>query len=124
VVPINDPADLRHDVEKRLHVSPFNSMDQTYHFGMNRPGDHLALAIELTGRNEKQFRAGLRLTRLPITDSNLLKLFLAHPFVTMHVITGIHWQAFRLWLKGATYLTPPEPSLPDVTIVGNVRLSA
>ncbi len=124
VVPIDDPADLRHDVEKRLHVSPFNSMDQTYHFSMNRPDSHLALAIELTNRDGKLFRASLRLTRLPITDSNLLKLFLAHPFVTLHVIAGIHWQALRLWLKGATYQKPPAPSLPDVTIIGNVGLSA
>ena len=124
VVPIRDPADLRHDVEKRLYVSPFNSMDHTYHFRMNRPGNHLALAIEQTDRNGKLFRAGLRLKKLPINDSNLLKLFLAHPLVTLHVIVGIHWQALRLWLKGASYQKRPEPSLPDVTIVGDVRLSA
>jgi uncharacterized protein len=124
VVPINGPTDLQHDVEKKLYVSPFNGMDQTYHFSMNFPGDYLALSIEQTDRHGKLLRAGLRLRKLQLTDSNLLRLFLAHPLVTVHVIAGIHWQALRLWLKGASYQKRPEPSPDDVTVVGKMSVLA
>jgi DUF1365 family protein len=122
VAPIGASSDLRHAVEKRLHVSPFNDMDQTYHFTMTRPGDHLSLAIEQTDSEGTMFRAGLRLRRLPMNDLNLLKLFLAHPLVTLHVIVGIHWQALRLWLKGANYRKRPEPAKDTVTIVGRAAV--
>jgi DUF1365 family protein len=70
------------------------------------------------------FRAGLRLTKLPMSDHNLLKLFVAHPLVTLHVIVGIHWQALRLWLKGAKYRKRPEPAKDTVTVAGRVVVSS
>jgi DUF1365 family protein len=124
VAPIEGPSALRHSVAKRLHVSPFNGMDQTYHFTMTVPGDHLSLAIEQTDSKGTMFRAGLRLRRVPMNDFNLLKLFLAHPLVTLHVIVGIHWQALRIWLKGAKYRKRPEPAKDTVTIIGPVVVSA
>jgi hypothetical protein len=66
------------------------------------------------------FRAGLRLERLPLTDLNLLRVFVTHPLVTGKVILGIHWQALRLWLKGARYHRRPEPTAPTVTIETSV----
>jgi DUF1365 family protein len=124
VAPIEGSSAIRHSVEKRLHVSPFNGMDQTYHFSMTGPGDHLSLAIEQTDSDGTMFRAGLRLTKLPMSDHNLLKLFVTHPLVTLHVIFGIHWQALRLWLKGATYRKRPQPAEDEVTVVGRMAVSS
>jgi DUF1365 family protein len=124
VVPILERADLEHSFEKRMHVSPFNDMEQTYHFTINEPGERLAIAIEQSDAAGAMFRAGLQLTRIPLTDRNLLRMFVAHPLLTWHVIVGIHWQAFRLWLKGARYRKRPEPGPSKVTVVGNVRVSS
>jgi hypothetical protein len=120
VVPIGARSDLRHSFSKRLHVSPFNNMEQTYHFAMTEPGSHLSIGIDQHDTNGTMFRAGMRLARLPMTDMNLLRLFAAHPMVTGRVIVGIHWQALRLWLKGARYHLRPEPTAPGVTIEAGV----
>ena len=120
VVPIRDERDMRHSFPKRLHVSPFNDMDQTYHFSITDPGAHLSIGIEQRDADGTMFRAGMRLHRLPLTDLNLFRLFVTRPLVTGKVIVGIHWQALRLWLKGARYHRRPEPTAPTVTIESSV----
>jgi DUF1365 family protein len=122
VVPVDGAQSLRHDIQKRLHVSPFNPMDQTYHFTSTLPASSLSLAIEMSDDDGILFRAGLGLTRLPMSDFNLLKVFFRYPFVTLRVIGGIHWQALRLWLKGAKYRSRPQPPKETLTIVGREAL--
>ena len=39
----------------------------------------------------------------PITDREILRLSLRYPLVTLKVISAIHWQALRLWLKGVPW---------------------
>ncbi len=117
VVPISGQKPYRHSFVKEMYVSPFNPMEQTYHFVVSPPGKRLQVAIEQTDQDGKVFRAGMRLSRIPLTDQNLLKVFFTHPLVTLKVIGGIHWQALRLWLKGATYRKRPQPPVDSITIV-------
>ncbi len=117
VVPVGDGA-MTHRFDKELHVSPFNDMDETYRFTITEPGDRLAVAIEQADvAGDTFFRAGLRLSRLPLTDRNLATLFLTHPLLTLKVIGGIHWQALRLWLKGAKYHHRPAPPADSISVV-------
>jgi hypothetical protein len=37
-----------------------------------------------------------------------LKLFFAMPLMTLGVVAAIHWQALRLWLKGAPFGARPR----------------
>ena len=116
VVPIHN-ADLGHEVEKRLHVSPFNDLDSTYAFSMSTPGSRLTMSIDQRDHDGTFFRAGLALTRLPLTDRNMLELFWSHPLLTLKVIGGIHWQALRLRLKGARYHSRPRPPARELSLV-------
>lgn len=118
VVPV-DATGLRHTTQKRLHVSPFNDMDDTYRFTVTEPGDHLALAIDEHNAEGRLFRAGLALSRIDLSDWNLARLFATHPLLTAKVISAIHWQALKLWLKGAKYQPVPEPPAHEFTIVSN-----
>ena len=121
VVPVRD-GDLGHEVEKLLHVSPFNDLDSTYAFSMSLPGRHLTLGIDQRDAGGTFFRAGLALTRLPLSDRSLFLLFWSHPLLTLKVIGGIHWQALRLWFKGARYHPRPQPpprELSFVDVAGN-----
>lgn len=108
---------LAHSFDKALHVSPFNGMEQTYHFSITEPRERLAIGIAESDQDGVMFRAGLRLTRLPLSDRNLMRLFFSHPLLTLKVIGGIHWQALKLWLKGGTYHPRPEPPSNSITIV-------
>lgn len=122
VVPIDDEKAHRHSFNKAMHVSPFNPMEQSYHFTVNRPGKRLQVAIELADNNGTVFRAGMRLSRIPLTDRGLLEVFVTHPLVTLKVIAGIHWQALRLWVKGAAYRKRPRPPADSITIVDRSRV--
>lgn len=117
VVPIGDRTDLRHRSRKRLHVSPFNGLDQEYGFTVTEPGKRLALTIEQSDPEGVFFRAGLRLTRMPLTDRNLLRLFITHPVVTLKTISAIHWEALKIWVKGGRYHRVPHPPADGHTIV-------
>jgi hypothetical protein len=34
---------------------------------------------------------------------------LRFPILTMGVVLKIHWQAFKLWIKGAKFYKKPQP---------------
>ncbi|MEM1053724.1 MAG: DUF1365 family protein, partial [Pseudomonadota bacterium] len=50
--------------------------------------------------------------KLAMTSANIMGQLLRLPFMTMKVVAGIHWEALKLWLKGAKFHSrgkPPEP---------------
>lgn len=117
VVPVDDETSYRHDFEKRLHVSPFMDMEQTYHFSMSPPGERLTLGITQTDSEGVIFRAGVSGDHLPLTDSNLVKLFLRVPLVTLKTIAAIHFEALRIWFKGIGFRRRPAPPSSAVSHV-------
>jgi DUF1365 family protein len=50
--------------------------------------------------------------RRSLTSRSLLRAFVALPLVSVKIVAAIHWQALRLWLKGAK-LVPRAPSNVD-----------
>lgn len=117
VVPVGAEG-IQHRFDKAMHVSPFNGMDQSYEFTVNEPGDRLTVGIDQTDTGGRVLRAGMALTRLPLTDRNLAGLFISHPLLTLKVIGSIHWHALLLWLKGAEFHRRPEPASHTITVVG------
>jgi DUF1365 family protein len=116
VVPLDgDPA--RHAVVKRMHVSPFMDMDQTYRFAMTSPEEQFSLGIAVEQRGQVLFRASMRGERIDLSDRNLLRLFVTHPLVTLKSIAAIHWQALFIWAKRVGFRSRPDPATPNVTVV-------
>ena len=113
-----DPADSahRHTVDKGFFVSPFIGMDQTYRFTIRPPHDRLALKIRQHDADGPWLIATQSGRRRALTDGQLLKLWLLHPMMSLKIIGAIHWQALKLWLKGAQFrpYRGPYPS-PDAT---------
>ncbi len=54
--------------------------------------------------------------RRDLTDARLLASLATHPWNTVKVTAGIHWEALRLWLKGAPFHTRPEPPTIPVSL--------
>ncbi len=103
----------RQTAEKRLFVSPYYGVDGAYRFDVSPPGCALELAIvKHDAEGQIDFTATLRGKRKPLTDGRMLRLFLSFPLMTLQVVIGIHWQALRLFVKGARLV--PRPPGPDI----------
>jgi DUF1365 family protein len=97
--------------DKDFHVSPFMPMQQHYRWRLSAPAERLFVHMQNFGHDEpeqKLFDATLLLERKPITSGSLASALVGFPLMTAQVITGIHWQALRLWLKRTPVFTHPD----------------
>ncbi len=109
VAPVIESGRQQHQSEKVFHVSPFFPVAGEYAFDLTPPGEKLSVSIQKTLDGQPSLTAAMALRRHPATDTALLKRFARTPFMTVGVITAIHWEALKLKLKGARYHSPPEP---------------
>jgi DUF1365 family protein len=96
------------ELPKRMHVSPFLDPSGAYRFRVPAPESRLHIGIDLVSGHEVQLQSRLTLERRPLGDATLLRALLRWPLVTMQVLGGIHWEALRLWTKGAGFRLRPD----------------
>ena len=90
--------------DKAFHVSPFNPMEQQYHWQVVTPSTirgkasvHLT-AVDAAGN--RIFDATMVLKRLPLNQSQLGSVLIRTPIQTLSMMAGIYWQALKLFIKG------------------------
>jgi DUF1365 family protein len=98
----------RYRFPKSFHVSPFIDMNVDYDWRFLSPGQRLQVHMEDYVQGGKLFDATLSLHRRPITARNLRRVLLRYPAMTVQVLAKIHWQALRLWRKGAPFYVHPK----------------
>lgn len=103
------PAGAEQQADKAFHVSPFIGMDCHYEFHIDMPEERVRVAINETQGGEPLLYAAFAGRREPLSDANLIRLFFTHPLMTAKVTGAIHWEALKLWLKGARFRTSPPP---------------
>jgi DUF1365 family protein len=101
-------AGIRQTQDKLFYVSPFIEMAMRYHFHISPPGEHVRLRILETGHEGPHFAATFCGRRRALSTRALLRAFFALPLVTFKVVAAIHWEALRLWLKGAALAPRPN----------------
>jgi DUF1365 family protein len=102
-------AGLRQAQDKLFYVSPFVEMTMRYHFRLTLPGEQVRLRVLETDREGPLLAATFSGRRAALTTRALLRSFVALPLVTLKIMAAIHWEALRLWLKGAR-LVPRTPA--------------
>lgn len=106
-------ARARHEASKAFHVSPFMDVAGRYRFTLRAPDEHLRVTIENWENGERTHLATIAAEQQAASTAALLRLALAQPFASIGVVFGIHWQAFKIWLRGAGYRRkPPAPPRP------------
>lgn len=99
---------------KLLHVSPFQPVAGGYRFRFDIGAGRVAVRIAFD-RPGGGLVATLAGPRRPLTDRAILRAALRRPLGSRRVLALIHWQALRLWWKGARYRVRPAPPAGDVS---------
>ena len=108
---------IHQSCDKQFYVSPFLDMDMRYAFSLSEPGETLTVAIKGSDGAGPIISTGLSGKRAALTDASLARAMLRHPLLTHKVISGIHWEALRLWLKGLKIRPHPRPPQRPFTAV-------
>ena len=112
---------LRQSCDKLFHVSPFIPMQMRYHFRMLPPGEEIRWRILETDPEGPLLAATFSGRQEAMTTATLLSLTARIPFLTLKIVAGIHWEALKLWLKGAKYI--PRPKAPPLVSIKPQRMT-
>ncbi len=99
---------------KIFYVSPFQAVEGGYTFRFDIRDDRIGIWIDYTAGNGGLL-ATLTGRREPLTNQGILRACLARPFGSRRVLGLIHWQALKLWWKGAAFNTRPHPPREEVS---------
>lgn len=98
-----------HDAQKVFHVSPFFDVGGRYEFTLRAPAETFRLSILKQREAGPDLLATMAMKRRALSTASLAALFARQPFSTLKTISAIHFEAFKLWIKGAKYQPRPEP---------------
>jgi DUF1365 family protein len=113
VAPASNEAIEHHSAEKVLHVSPFFDVSGRYAFTLRAPSDTISLVIDKYKGEFRDHVAALKARRMPFTNAALAKAFFTIPLLTLKVVAAIHFEALKLFFKGARYHDKPTPPPPS-----------
>ena len=108
-----EPCD-RIEATKIFHVSPFQPVEGGYTFNFRVESDRIAIKIDYKA-GEHGVVATLTGKRAKATSLSLTGALLRRPFGSRRVLALIHWQAVKLWWKGAAFRSRPEPPKDEVS---------
>jgi DUF1365 family protein len=100
----NDQNLYQHNCSKKFHVSPFIEMNCKYFFRLLKPGEKISVIIDQYQTNEKILYASQDGQRVDFNTKELIKSYLKHPLMTLKIISAIHFEAFKLWVKGIKFI--------------------
>ncbi|MCX6978451.1 MAG: DUF1365 domain-containing protein [Verrucomicrobia bacterium] len=103
---------FRQITPKHFYVSPFSPLDLDFDFHLRLPNEKLEIHINDLADGRPILVTSLLGNRLPLTNARLAWFTLKYPFITLKVITLIHWHAFRLWTKRLPWY--PKADRPDL----------
>jgi DUF1365 family protein len=92
--------EIRGHATKRMHVSPFMSLEQVYECRIGQPGDRLEIAIRNLETERVVFEARLSLRRLGLSRSLTTRALFSYPAQTAATLARIYWQAAKLRAMG------------------------
>ena len=102
------------EAQKIFHVSPFQPVEGEYRFRFDIRPEAIAILIAYD-----HAKGGLVATltgpRKPASATGLIGAMLRRPLGSRRVLALIHWQALKLWWKGAAYRPRPTPPAEEVS---------
>ncbi|RJS94285.1 DUF1365 domain-containing protein [Salinisphaera sp. Q1T1-3] len=99
---------------KRFHVSPFFDRSGEYRFHLLAPEARLGLGIRLYDEaGALRIATAVSGHRRVLSSREILIAAVAVPWMSAKVTLAIHWQALKLWCRGAGFRRRPAPERPN-----------
>jgi hypothetical protein len=124
LIPAEDAPVVQQACEKGFYVSPFMDMALSYAFRVRPPAAQVQVLVDVDDAEGRVLATGFLGARRELTDRNLLREWLNHPWMTAGVLTAIHWEALFIWLKGEKIRARPAKPAWSVTVVTPAKLAA
>ena len=107
---------IQNNCTKKFHVSPFIEMDCNYFFTILDPGENLSVKIDQYDKEGKILFASQDGKKSDLTTKNLMNSYLKHPLMTFKIISAIHFEAFKLWIKGIRFVKKKLKIKNNITV--------
>ncbi len=104
----------RHDAAKAFHVSPFFDVSGRYQFTLRQSEATLRLIVATYLDGCQTHVATIQVKEHKATSLSFIGLALSRPLSSLGVTLAIHWQALKLWVRGAKYRG--KPGLPSAAV--------
>ena len=91
---------ILNNCKKKFYVSPFMDLESKYFFKVLIPNERLSVIIDQRDKEGKLLFASQDGERVKLSTKNLLISYLKHPLMTLKIISAIHYEALKLWMKG------------------------
>ncbi len=92
---------------KAFHISPFAQMDIDYVWTFMLKDEQFNVNMALKQDDKDVLNVSMKTTLKPMTTSNQRKWLLSRPFQGMKMLSGIYWQALKIWFKGIPFFSHP-----------------
>jgi len=93
---------------KEFYVSPFVDLQSSFDFSLQIPNKKLALKVDGYIGSERFLITTLTGKQKEMSNLNLFWYAIRFPFITLKVISLIHWQALILYLKKVPHFKKNE----------------
>lgn len=94
---------------KQLHVSPFCQVEGHYQFRLAEKPERMLMRIDYHDARGALIQTSISGQLTPLTVAAARRLVLRQPLSALAIISRIHWQALRLWLKRVPWFGKPRP---------------
>ena len=103
VFKVKSNNEISQKCKKKFYVSPFMDMETQYEFKLLNPDENLSVLIKQSDKDGIILTAVQKGTKKEFNMKQLLVNFVLYPLMTLKIIGAIHYEALRLWKKGAKY---------------------
>ena len=112
----NENKLIQNNCSKKFHVSPFIEMNCKYFFRILNPNEKLSVIIDQYDQDGKILFASQDGKKAELNSSQLFKSYLKHPLMTIKIISAIHFEAFKLWMKGIKIIKKKIKMRNNITV--------
>lgn len=95
--------------KKNMHVSPFCEVKGLYKFRFRDTASSNLVCLDYHDSDGLLIKTSVGGKTAPYTTAGLRVALLHQPWLTLGIVLGIHWQAFKLWRKHVPFFKKPAP---------------